>query len=377
MKKKILICGIKMNMGGTEKALLSFLETIDREKYNIDLVLAESGGALAGQLPSDIQILKPIKNGSLFSLSKRNVFKTIRQLDFPHKKKFLFNHIHFFITAPFSCYMYQKLWILLMKQAILPFDREFEINTEYDICLAFWGDRTMFYMSEKVNAKQKIAWLHFDYFHPKRDDRIYRYYFDRCTAVISVSRSCTKLLKEHFPELESKFFTLLNSLPEKEILCSSEKNTEFPDQKYTGLRLLSVMRICRQKGYFLIPNVLYLLKQENIKARWYIAGTGSKKDTMKLCRKAKRLGVSDMLILLGHVDNPYPYIKKCDIFILPSKYEGMPITVEEAKLLRKPIVCTNYLSATEQLDNGRYGEICSYSAKSIFLAVKKIISHTL
>lgn len=104
---------------------------------------------------------------------------------------------------------------------------------------------------------------------------------------------------------------------------------------------------------------------------------GKQKGYHEIMQKGKAARVSDMLILLGHVDNPYPYIKKCDIFILPSKYEGMPITVEEAKLLRKPIVCTNYLSATEQLDNGRYGEICSYSAKSIFLAVKKIISHTL
>ena len=369
MKKRMLICGIKMNMGGTEKAFLSFLDTIDRNEYEIDLVLAEKGGTLFKYLPKDIRVFSPIKNGFLFSFSKNNILSVLWRLKILNLKL-----IFLCLSAPFSLRNYQRLWVYLMNRSVLPFETEFGIKDEYDICLAYWGDRTMFYICDKVKAKIKVAWLHFDYFHPKRDDKIYLEYFNKCNAIVSVSKTCTDLLKNHFPPIKDKFITVFNSLPKYEILNFANEDISFPDNEKNSIKILSVMRICSQKGYPLIPEALFRLKKDGINAKWYIIGSGAKRDLNNLLELSKRFNVEDMLVLLGQIDNPYPYIKNCDLFVLPSKYEGMPITVEEAKLFKKPIVCTNYLSAREQLENGKYGEICEHSADSLYQAIKKELS---
>ena len=58
------------------------------------------------------------------------------------------------------------------------------------------------------------------------------------------------------------------------------------------------------------------------------------------------------MILLGKKDNPYPYIKACDIYVQPSRYEGKSVTVREAQVLCKPVIVTNYTTARSQVKDG-------------------------
>ena len=63
------------------------------------------------------------------------------------------------------------------------------------------------------------------------------------------------------------------------------------------------------------------------------------------------------VILLGKRSNPYPYIKACDIYVQPSRYEGKSVTVREAQMLCKPVVVTNYPTAKSQVKDGIDGVI--------------------
>ena len=65
----------------------------------------------------------------------------------------------------------------------------------------------------------------------------------------------------------------------------------------------------------------------------------------------------DNVIILGKKENPYPYIKACDIYIQPSRYEGKAVTVREAQMLNKPVIITNFLTAKSQLEDGFDGII--------------------
>ena len=82
-----------------------------------------------------------------------------------------------------------------------------------------------------------------------------------------------------------------------------------------------------------------------------------------------------MLILLGNTTNPYTYMRDCDIYAQPSRHEGKPIAVEEAKILYKPILATEYLSAREQLSDGNLGEICPISVDGIYEGLKKMLDN--
>ena len=67
--------------------------------------------------------------------------------------------------------------------------------------------------------------------------------------------------------------------------------------------------------------------------------------------------MEDYVILLGKKENPYPYIKACDIYVQPSRYEGKSVTVREAQILCKPVIVTNYPTSGSQIRDGKDGII--------------------
>lgn len=67
--------------------------------------------------------------------------------------------------------------------------------------------------------------------------------------------------------------------------------------------------------------------------------------------------MQERVIILGKKDNPYPYLRACDLYVQPSRYEGKAVTVREAQLLGKPVVITKYATSASQLEDGVDGVI--------------------
>ena len=99
---------------------------------------------------------------------------------------------------------------------------------------------------------------------------------------------------------------------------------------------------------------------------WYIVGPGDHSAIDTLC---ETLGVKENVVFLGASDNPYPYIKHCDIYVHPSRYEGKSIVVREAQVLCKPVIITDYPTAHSQLTDGVDGVICPQDSKKIAEAI--------
>ena len=379
-KQRILICGIAMECAGTEKAFLSLADRIDYDRYDVTLLLSCREGKLLQMLPPRIRVVGPMRYGEMFRLSSQNVtrvllktvirrhpFSAFRIASYYLKQKRDPEHRADYATA---------MWVELMKRYCPTYAEEFGEKEPFDACLAFWGDRTMFYMCDKVQAKKKLAWLHFDYAHPKRPDDIYLSYFERCNAVINVTKTCTDSLRAALPSISDKCMTIENLISPSKIRALADNNRQpFPDPCRKGIRLLTVARICEQKGSDRIPAALKALTDAGHDVRWYLLGTGEESDLAALRADAEAKGVSDRLIFLGTTQNPYPYIAACDIFVLPSRYEGRPITIEEAKILARPIVVCDYLSAAEQLDNGAYGVICPQSAEGLAAGILSLLDN--
>ncbi len=371
---KLLFIGIQMDMGGTEKALLSLLQALDPKRYDVSLLLAQHKGCFMESIPKHITVLPPITNGVLFTLSRYNALSVIRRLHFSGKYRYfhdnadlIYNAIRKKDAAP------EKLFLSLMEKACPLFSQEHP-HREYDVAIAFSGDRTMFYLCDKICCRTKISFLHFDWRYPHRDYNIYHDYFSRCDGVFSVSKSCTNLLKSTFPDISNKFLTFYNVIPKSDILSQSKTGPHLPKAQNGEFRILSIMRICHQKGADRIPHIIRKLVDHGIMVRWYIVGDGSKRFISQIKLLAKELKMDNRMILLGLIDNPYTMLRECDLFVLPSRYEGMPIVVEEAKLLKAPIVCTSYLSANEQLDHGRLGMIGGQSIDGIANAIQSALA---
>jgi len=370
-KQKLLIIGITMNSAGTEKSFLSFANCLDYDRFDVDLLLAKKEGAFMPLIPKQINVIEMEKYGEMFLLSGKNAASTILKCFFKENPLILFEILPYFLKIILSpknrASAATKMWCDLMN-------RHFpEFEGEYDAAIAYWGDRTMFYMVDKVKAKKKLAWLHFDYANPPRDDSIYLPYFMKCDKVVTVSQKVDDALNEKLPQLKGRSVMMENIQHPKQIWDMALRGDTFPDRGYVGLRLLTVGRISEQKGFDFIPPVLKKLREDGYELRWYILGDGDAEARNALIESALKYGVADMLILLGTTINPYSYMRDCDIYVMTSRYEGKPITVEEAKIMYKPIMVTNYLSANEQLDGGRLGDICEISVDGIYNGLKRLI----
>ncbi len=371
-KKKLLIIGIIMNCAGTEKSFLSFASCLDYSHFDVDLLLVKRNGELYDSIPKEINVLElPDREyADMFLLSGKNSVKTIWNCFCKKNPFILFEVLPFFVKILLNpkkrADIATRLWCSLLQKFSV-FERE------YDIAVAYWGDRTMFYMADKVKAKKKVAWLHFDYGNPPRDDELYRGYFKQCDNVITVSKKINETLITKFPEIADRFITIENINNPKHIWNLALQGESFPDRSFTGKRLLTIARISEQKGLDLAIEALKYLCKEEMNVRWYIIGGGEKGEIDIIKAKAVEEGVAHMLILLGTKQNPYPFLRDCDIYVQPSRYEGKPITVEEAKIMYKPIVATNYVSASEQLDFGELGIITEINGKAIYGGIRRLL----
>lgn len=369
MKKKILFIGITMNCAGSEKSFLSFINTLDFNEYEADLILARKEGLFLEQIPKEVRVFEMDDFGEVFKLSSKNAVSLIWNTYIKKNPLYAFDILPYFVPMVLSkskrARIATKMWIHLMQKMK-------GLDAHYDIAVAYWGDRTMFYMIDKVNADKKITWLHFDYSFPKRDNDIYLPYFEKCDAIVNVSTAVDNALKGELPMLEDKCVVIENINNPILIEKMADEGDTF-DDGFDGIRILTIGRIADQKGYDLAIPAMKRLTDEGYKARWYVIGASDDDYGDYIKGLVRENGIENSFIFLGTTANPYGYLKDCHIYAQPSRYEGKPIAVEEAKIMRKPILAANYLSAPEQLENGKIGHICEISSDGIYEAIKTLI----
>ena len=119
--------------------------------------------------------------------------------------------------------------------------------------------------------------------------------------------------------------------------------------------LLSVGRFCEAKNFEAIPKICTVLLKRGLSVKWYILGYGDRETQIREAIQAVHM--EDFVVLLGKKENPYPYIRMCDIYVQPSVYEGKCVAVREAQLLGKPVIITDFPTAHSQLRDGTDGMI--------------------
>ncbi len=370
MKKKILFIGITMNCAGSEKSFLSFVNTLDPEKFEVDLLLAKREGLFLEQIPSYVNVIEMENYGEHFLLSGKNAVSCIWNTFIKKNPLSAFTVLPYFIKLVLCPKQREstatKMWIRLMQKMK-------RVEKKYDIAVSYWGDRTMFYMIDKVEADKKITWLHFDYSFPKRDNDIYLPYFEKCDAIVNVSTAVDDALKRELPSLSNKCIVIENINSSELILKMAECGDVFSDG-FEGKRILTVGRIADQKGYDFALPAFARLRREGHNIRWYVLGGGDGDYVEYIRSIAEREGVSEDFVFLGTTPNPYGYLASCDIYAQPSRYEGKPISVEEAKILKKPIFVCRYLSAEEQLEDGRLGCIRDIGEEGVYDGLRTMLT---
>ena len=189
--------------------------------------------------------------------------------------------------------------------------------------------------------------------------------------IISISESVTTGFLSIFSELKEKIVLIENILPKKLIEMQKDEFSVENEMSEKGIKLLSIGRYCTAKNFDNVPEICSEILEQGIDVYWYIIGFGPDEQLIK--EKIHQFKMEDRVILLGKKENPYPYIKACDLYIQPSRYEGKSVTVREAQALHKPVIITNYSTAKSQLEDGVDGIIVPQENEKCAIAISKIL----
>lgn len=364
--KKVLIVISCLGIGGGERSLINLLNEFDYENYDVDLITLNDSGVLGKQLPNKINILtKETKLKYLYNqlnikdIFKKDALKTAlirltatlisrkKEKNINRSKQYRWEHF------------YQKYLD--------------DCKDKYDAVFAYMNDDAMYYVADKVNSDNKIAWIHNDYYAMGYDSEMDRRYFPAFRKIVTISNECLRILQEIFPEFASKCIMIPNLTSEKVI---KEKAKEFYPEEFcsiNALKLLSIGRLSEQKGYDFAVEAAKVLKNKGVNFQWFILGEGELRQQLE--KQIEQAGVKKEVILCGIRENPYPYLAHCDIFVQTSRFEGKSVALDEAKIFCKPIVATKYDTVYDQL-NDETGILVDMNGEAIANGIYSLIRNS-
>ena len=362
--KKILFMCINMNIGGTEKALLTMLNEMDRKKYDITLFMLEEYGGFLNQIPDGIKVMY-LKEYKVLKKFINNPPQLVAKELIKNRKVISGLSILFIYTISKLIKDISIYYKYILRNVDI-------LNEEYDIAIAYAGpmDFISYFVINKIKSKKRVQWIHFDISKIGFNINFAKKIYDKFDKVFVVSNEGKDKLINFLPSLKDKTEVFFNIISCKMIEKMSYEGEGFSDD-FDGTRILTVGRLSKEKGQDLIIPVLKKLKKNGYKVRWYCIGDGpAKKEYEKL---VDELNIKDDFIFLGSKLNPYTYMKECNIYVQPSKHEGYCITLGEARCFNNPIVTTNFTGANEQIFNENNGLVCEISEEGIYRAIKKLL----
>ncbi len=354
--KKIAFFTTTFVAGGLEKSLLELIDLLDPNQYEITVFLPNNCGAWTHLLQEKANVVvlehesikflikKYLKDFDLIRLLKAVIFRTIAAILSRHNN-------------PKEAKYYVK--------SMTAYPEQFDITIVYQILYEQAIASCLF----RINSSKKVLWVHQDVNEMNPD--IYDWYAD-FDKVFCVSKSLKTQIQTMFPKLSFKtdvFYNITN--PDKIKKMADEHPLELSTCKEQVV-LVTVGRLSKIKGQDKIPQIARLLLDKGYNFVWYLIGEGYLETELK--EKIEQHNLADNVVLCGRKDNPYPYIKNCDIYVQTSRTEGWCLTVSEAKILNKPIVTTDAGVISEQIENGVNGIITKNdSAEEICNAIESLI----
>lgn len=361
MKRNILFIIPGLDVGGAEKSLVNLLSEFDYSKYNVDLFLLNKEGMFIEFLPKEVNILEQGENLKIFS---KSLYQSIRGFLVKGNIRLAYNRIMFFLINKLfknKGKAEQYTWKYL-RSAIGKLDKK------YDIAIGYLEKTSNYICVDCVQANKKIGWIHTEYTKLNLDKEFDSKIIKKLNYIITISKECAEIIKREFKLNDSKVLVIKNlvsphivrELSKEEVKIKKESNI-----------IVSVGRLSYEKGFDIAIEVCKILVNKGINLVWYVIGEGPER--INLEKKINEYKLSNNFILVGKDPNPYKYMNKADIYVQPSRFEGKSISIDEAKILRKPIVTTNFTTIKDQIENYTTGIITEIDEDDLALKIKELL----
>lgn len=367
-QKRLLIAMDTMMCGGIEKSVISLLGALPRERYDVTLLLLTKRGEFLPMIPDWVRVGEvPLTSDGRaeWVRGRRAVLReALRRGRLARASMLLWRRFWCRVAVPTA------FWPVCDFRAMLRGVRLDDV--EYDCAIAYHNIEQAVLVADRIRARRKITWFHTELSSLPVNPRTFRSIYRQFDIFAAASEAVMDELRCFFPE-DAARVRLLPYVTERD--SYHRMAAEYPGfaDGYRGLRILSVGRLAAQKGFDLAIEVHAQLLRAGFPHRWYVLGRGPEEAALReLIRKH---GVEASFRLLGVQVNPYPYFAQCDLYVQPSRYEGYCLTVAEARAFAKPIVCTDFAGAREQIQDGVTGRVVPCEPGALFDAVKDLLAH--
>ncbi len=344
-KIKILFRHRSMEMGGVEKVMLSVLNNLDPEKFEMTVLLNLNQGELRNEFPANV----------------RKVFLTKGKEDFSTNT------------------LLAKIQLFKRKIKLKKFNKHPEVidkeilKDEFDVEIAMTYNDFSAVLNSTNKKSKKIGWFHSEINLPKLQPLVPKILeqFPQFDHMIYCSEKIRTIMHDIYPKLayppES---VIINAIPTEEIREKSQENiADLPSKPV----FVSVGRLHTRKGYHKLMDAHHQLLKEGFQHSVMVIGDGE--ELTNLLAQQKKLGVEKTFVLAGNKMNPYPYIKNADFFIMPSESEAWPLVLAEALILQKPTIATDTGDVATMLEHCETGYLINYRTEEIFEAMKVFLTN--
>ena len=334
-KKKRICFGItKLGIGGAERVLVDIANELIKD-YDITIFTIYGEGELEKELNPNI------KRISLYKKEKKNAFIPI--------------------------------YILFCGKII--YNRY--LKGHFDIDIAFLEGPITRIFAYKGNNK-KIAWVHNDIskvfgedYKSKIKKYIDKWFYNKYDKIIFVSEQNEKAFENVYGKISERKI-IYNYINKERVLNLAKEKCDKSINVKNEKNFITVSRLVKQKAIHRLIRVHKRLIDEGLNHKIYVIGDGE--EWTNLTRLAKELSVESSFIFLGKKENPYPYIKQANYFVLLSNFEGYGMVLEEAKILNKPILVTD-TAAKEAVINYDKKIIIKNNEDAIFYEIKNVLQN--
>lgn len=340
-KRKVLIVVHQLNLGGVQKAVLSALDAIDYSQNEVTLYIRKNRIDLLDQVNPNVSKIIINKDSTKYYRKPYAIWlQLLSKLD---KSKSVQEKLNNYIID--SQMKYEK-------------EHYFSEDTVYDVAVSYIQSLTAKFVADNIKAKRKIMFYHgsTDEWHEVNEAILPVY-----EKVYCVSKGAQKAVQGFYPQFAEKIDCLENYVDAEKVRADAEKFT--PDYPNDKLILCSCGRITPVKGFDLAVGAAEILRNKGLDFKWYFVGDGVDRPKIEALIAEKNL--QDYIEITGLKDNPYPYIKHCDIYVQPSCEEAHPLSIIEAQILCKPIVSTATVGGQSVIENQITGLIADVDSNSL------------
>lgn len=331
MKKNLCFVLDQFLYGGIERVAINYLKAIDKNRYNIDVIILSNTEDMIKQIPKECHIIKINIPRNHNPLSRASTM----------------------IRRDAGAILYYGSYIL-KALFIEPIDyiKTKELRKKrYDVAIAFSGHVNDCYVVLKfIKAKKKIVWAHGMIYQYLMMSPAFEKMYKKFDTLVSINNLDQSDIFYTKPYLNLNIVNLYNPTIEMKMDPKLEENY--------GKYILSVARLESPKDFITLIKAYNNLDKKIISEyKLLIVGDGPDRELIE--NEINELNLKDNVILVGAQTNVVKYYKNASLFILSTKVEGLGMVIVEAMGNGCPVIATDApFGPRDIIRNNEYGVLC-------------------